>query len=515
MTFLATKIFKKIRKYLFIVSLIFAFSFVLRIWHLNDMGRTWDEGSYIEAGNKFIRLLLKGNFDDPSWYLVSDHPPLARYAYGIASFLDIQGYHKNGEPIYRYDYTYSRLVSVLFSSLCAVLIFLIAEEFISSFVGAVAAVIFSMIPFFLGLSQLATLESFIIFFFTASTYCFFKLFQRFSKKTLIAAGIVSGLALLVKQSNIILFPLFLGLYGIKYVSSNHTTKHFFSKYLLSIMLIFLIAILTFVLLWPMPWTHFSEAFEIQEKMWINDVKLSLPEVFLGKLILVPRIYYIVLFIITTPVILYLLFIAGLLLINKRKNWILYGIVFWFVFPFIQSFYPFKQHGVRYIIEIYAPFSILAAIGFDYIAGFLTKNVVKKFYLFIPIFLYLFFNLLKISPYYLDYFNELVGGVNNVYQKRLFQIGWWGQGIGEAGYYVQRIAPKGSTVGFALSPNVLPPMKGLNVTRYLNTKKYDFVIVNYYTIIRDGFDDSQIRKNYELIHTVDADKAHLVYVYKKR
>ena len=103
------------------------------------------------------------------------------------------------------------------------------------------------------------------------------------------------------------------------------------------------------------------------------------------------------------------------------------------------------------------------------------------------------------------------GVTNVYEKRLFQFGGWGQGIKEAAMYVEKTAPKGSTVGLALDPiHTIPPLKTLKVSKYEITKTYDYVIVNYYFIVRDGFDDSALYNKYKLVHSVKADKGTDMY-----
>jgi len=62
--------------------------------------------------------------------------------------------------------------------------------------------------------------------------------------------------------------------------------------------------------------------------------------------------------------------------------------------------------------------------------------------------------------------------------------------------------------------VFPTLKNYNVSIFTPDKKYDYVVVNYYNILREGFDDSSIRKNYKPIYKVFADKAVLVTVYKK-
>ena len=92
--------------------------------------------------------------------------------------------------------------------------------------------------------------------------------------------------------------------------------------------------------------------------------------------------------------------------------------------------------------------------------------------------YSLFVIQKISPYYLDYYNELVGGPKIVSDTRMFQIGWWGEGVREAAYYVRDNGKKGSSVGLAVVPvEVAPPLPGFQVESYSNSKIYDYVLVS--------------------------------------
>ena len=123
---------------------------------------------------------------------------------------------------------------------------------------------------------------------------------------------------------------------------------------------------------------------------------------------------------------------------------------------------------------------------------------------------------KSTPYYLDYFNELVGGTKHVYDTKSFQLGWGGQGEGAAGLYLAQHAAKGSTVGLALDTiKNIRRADGLRFAMYDNRKQYDWVVVNYYDVIRDGFNEEPVKQKYKLVDTVFADGAELVHVYKRK
>lgn len=494
-----------------IVILICLLSISLRLWNFNQMGKTWDEDAYVKWGYNFVKLAIKGDFSNAYWYKISASPPLSSYLFGMPARFDVDKFDSDGNPIFNYDYTHVRLVSVLLSSFTVILVMLFGWKYISFFTGAIAGSILSMLPLFVGYSQLATLESLIIFFFTATVFSFINFLTKFSKKNIFLTGILLGLALEVKYTNFLLIPLLFLIYLIYYFNFSRKDGILRIK---SLCLIFLVGLIIFFVLWPMPWFHLREVIAFNANL--RNSPYSVPEVFFGKLMHVPKLYYFIYFLITTPFLILAFFLFGLKKISNEKKWILYSIAVWFLFPFIQSIYNFRQHGIRYIIEIYAPLALIAAIGFDYIVSKFTKKTLFKAIMFMPIIIYLLILLIKISPYYLDYFNVVVGGTKNVYKQKLFQIGWWGQGIREAANYLIDNAPKGSRIGIAISPiSSLPPLVDYKVSKYKNGQEYDYVVVNYFHVLREGFDDSRIRKDYNTIYTVLADGASLVIVYKHK
>lgn len=475
------------------------------------MGKTWDEDAYVEWGYNFVKLAIKKDFKNPYWYDKSLSPPLSSYLFGIPARFDVSEFDSEDNPIFNYDYTHVRLVSVLFSSLTVILVTLFGWKYISSFIGVSAGIILTMLPLFVGYSQLATLESLIVFFFTATVFSFFNFLANFSRKNILLTGILLGLALEVKYTNILLVPLLFLIFLIFYLNNNRKNGLLYIK---SLILIVTIGLATFFILWPMPWFHLREVIAFNANL--RNSPYSVPEVFFGKLMLVPKVYYFIYFLITTPFLILSFFLVGLKKISDDKKWILYSIVVWFLFPFVQSFYNFRQHGIRYIIEIYAPLALIAAIGFEYIVNRITKKILFKIILLIGVIIYSFAILIRMTPYYLEYFNIVVGGPKNIYEKKLFQIGWWGQGIKEAANYLINNAPRNSRIGYAISPiNSLPPLVGFNATEYENGQQYDYVMVNNFHVLREGFDDSNIRLNYKEIYNVKTDGAILVTVYKRK
>jgi dolichol-phosphate mannosyltransferase len=504
------------KRKLFLVLLIFLSALILRLNTINQMGRTWDEPGYIEHGYNMINLLKKGDFGNSYFYTTYDHPPLVKYFYGLTAHFDVKSIDQAGEPVFHYDYTYSRVFSAVMGSLSAALVFLIALSISTPFIAFSAAMIFLLLPFFIGLSQLVTTESFLVFFFTLSVYMFFKLLQKHSYKIAIFVGVLTGLSVLIKQSNLMLFPLYFLFYLVFYYYYREKTKLLNKKIIYSFVLIILFSIITFVALWPMPYPHLDYILDFNERVWL--VKTAPPEVFWGRLILSPIIYFPTMFFITVPLLIIVLFLFGFKYIDRNRNWLYVSLIIWFLFPFLQSFYPWRMHGLRYIVQIYVPLSIIAAMGIAHLASFLSRKfkwkmeALKSSFLILTIF-YLLIILKGNSPYFLNYYNELVGGQKGVYEKRYFHLGWWGDGMREAALYLEKKAPKGSFVGLAVNPpKSFPELSSLKAELYKEDKRYDYVVVNYYHVLREGFDDSKIRNKYEVEYQVMSGGAPIVTVY---
>lgn len=545
------------------------------------MGRTWDESAQNVDGYHFVTLLFKRDFNNSYFYSHPYHPPLTKYIYGLASYLDVENwkltnsptnFYNQPEPTFRYDWTYSRLVSVIFSSLTVVLVVLIGWNFLSPFIGALGGLILSTLPLFVGYSQLVTIESMLIFFFTASIYAFLNFLQKMNFKNLLFCGVLVGFALLTKYTNVLLLPLIVWIFLLWHIHMNNN-KDSLLKNCLKILMIFLIAVFVFFILWPMPFFHLGEFIKLNYSLRIAGSSQSVPGVFFGKLILVPNIYYIVYFLITTPIFILVFFLSGLLAViyersenlslganfniwknnisetkgsktkksliykifsvlknfllfsynnsklllsKKRKLFYLYVLVIWFSFPFIQSLYNFRAHGIRYIIEIYAPLSLIAAYGFEFIINKITKKTVNKIVLCSLLIVYLMSVLIRISPYYLDYFNVVVGGTKTVYEKKMFELGWWGQGLREVGLYLNSYSPKGSKIGLAVEPlSSIPKLPNLKASLYKEGESYDYVAVGYFNIVREKFDDSFVVSNYKWVYSVKADGAEIIKIYKKK
>jgi hypothetical protein len=173
----------------------------------------------------------------------------------------------------------------------------------------------------------------------------------------------------------------------------------------------------------------------------------------------------------TPVVLYLPFAIGLVqsfrlrpapltssitagdVTSPRAWWLL--VLGWFVLPFVWSFAGFRQDGIRYVYAAFPPFAMLTAAGLVILTRWLAKLVSSSPTLLKPVRIgvpalvvgIVAIASARVHPYYLDYYNEIVGGATGAYQKRWLETGWWGEGIDSAVAWINANVPQGASVGY--------------------------------------------------------------------
>ena len=122
-------------------------------------------------------------------------------------------------------------------------------------------------------------------------------------------------------------------------------------------------------------------------------------------------------------------------------------------------------------------------------------------------------LVKTYPYYLDYYNALVGGPAKVYVNRNYQISWWGEGLFRAGQWLNTNGLDGSSVSIKALPNhsVGTLKSGLVVVKD-EQKETDYIVENpNYS----WYKSYRVPENYQLVFQEKVAGAPLVSIWKKK
>lgn len=477
----------KIISYLPIIIFILALSW--RIIGLNAQGETWDEIAYFDAGKSYLSNIKHLNFDANNWDFNREHPPIGKYIY---AFVSIPAYLED-----EINYTYGRIASSIMGALTILIVFFLAKDLFSKKIATLASIILIFMPNLVGLNKVYGLDSPTLLFFTLTIYLFIRACHEKKHIFFILSGLSLGLAIGTRFSNAILL-IFLPIIYLLIINKETLNKKN-RIYLLYWLAIPIIAGGLLIATWPWLWQNTIPHLLITIGHW-SPVK----ELFLGSIQIIPNNYYLVYLMVTTPIIILFLIIPFLvkLFIEKKENYFI--VLFWLITCFLITLSPTKQGGMRYFICAYPAIAIMASIGFFTC----FKGKLQYFFGLLLIF-YLLLTNINIHPYYLTYYNELVGGTQGVYEKKLFPIGWWGEGIEEASIWLSQNAKESAKLNIESAPNHTTGRKLRNDIT-ITTENPDYIIVNLSRIIYHNY---KIPEGYQLVKTIRSGSTPFVWVYK--
>jgi 4-amino-4-deoxy-L-arabinose transferase-like glycosyltransferase len=442
---------------LLIAGLVFLFALAIRAFGIMDAGITWDEPVYVKTALSYIEYIPKYSlFNAATWQLNFEHPPVAKLIYAVA--IKIFGGLDYGQGTFQI----ARYASALMGALTCAIVFFIGRELYEKRTGILAGLIVALLPLMVAHSQIAALESPLVLFFTLAILLFLIAMKTGDRRIYAAAAVAVGLTIDTKLNGLLLLPIIALMYG-SYI--YFTKKTPVSKAMLTSALAFVaIVAATVVLLWPWLWADFGTLVHDPLKpliMTLSHWNYFPNEYFLGVLQQAPIYYLPVYFLVTTPLLVLALCAVGCYYTIKGRDPYRLGILLWLIIPFTYGLFALVQNGTRYIVMVYPAVALMGAFGLSSTVTRLRqawprlgeeRNLFAAASLLLVI--YLIVSLAMVRPYYLDYYNVLSSGQNNIQENRLFEIGYWGEGTKACVDYVESNAAPGSTVLMATIPSDL-------------------------------------------------------------
>lgn len=370
---------------------------------------------------------------------------------------------------------------LLFFILSAILIFKWGRKLYGDLGGIIALVLFAFSPTVIAHSRFVTTDMPALFGVLLATYCLIRHFKNPTRKSLLWAGLTFGIALLLKFSTFLLVPFFILLavmYGLIRVHNKFRTA---GQLVWCTIKVFVIGFVLVV--WPVYYFHtYNYPPERQYRdtqdllssygnrkfadtvVWASDkpVIRAAAQYGLGLLMVTQRTvggnttyflgevsrfgwrkYFPIVYFIKEPlawwgmVVVVLLFTA-LQWRYRVKEWPNrsyhlvrkypeeFAMLLWLVIYWGASIKGTLNIGVRHLLPVY-PFTILLVSG--QISKFLNLYSSKALKLMLALLLswYIFENM-RVYPYYLTYFNQIVGGSSGGYKYVVDSNLDWGQDL---------------------------------------------------------------------------------------
>ena len=418
-----------------VVALIFIVAFGIRYISYQDVGITLDEPFYVKGGLYYVQAAANMSFFSQNWSFNYEHPPVSKYIYGVAEYLFNGG---------KYDgnaFLIAKTMSIICGAITCVLIYLTGRRFFNEYVGILAALILAFTPMMIAHNQLSNIDSPVTMMLTATMYVYLRAMRAESFKLYLASAVLLGLSLGTKYNSLLIIPVMIGSYLLyRYYNSGGkltgTVKDMLAHppNLPLIGLSIAIVTITFFAIWPYLWTNPIQNMQLSLAHWSSS---PLPESLLGTSIQgVPLYYYPAYFLVTTPEILLIAMVIGLLFLVRCKDSFKQTAALWLFLPFAYGLSHFVMGSMRYILIIYPGLALVCAYGIYSVSGLIGGRI-KNFdrassavsaILGLSVVVSLLLTCAYAQPLYLDYYNSLAGGYQNIYDHKLFILSWWGEGV---------------------------------------------------------------------------------------
>jgi 4-amino-4-deoxy-L-arabinose transferase and related glycosyltransferases of PMT family len=438
-----------------LIILIALLAFSIRYASLSDVGATTDEPVYIIAGLNYIDNIQHFDISSPTWAVNVEHPPVSKYIYGTAIWLS-QGFKDPNYGMFLAAKTASAVMGVL----SCIVVYLIGRDFFNRQTGVAAGIVMALAPEFIAYTQVATIESPLVLLVSLTMYAFMLSLKKESRNYFLAAAILFGLVLGTKYNGVLILPV-IGLMFLIYSlaklrdRSGKLDAATIIGNLRTIvpvvpMIVFAsLVVLVFFAIWPWLWSDPVGQMRPSLDPWASQVQ----EYFLGVKQVPPLFYYPIYFLVTIPALLLIPLAVGIVSAARSKDAFKIGILLLFIIPFAYNLSSFIREGIRYIIIIYPAVALLCGYGLYRIGELVYRWKGKANVTETQVFwgltgitgVYLLITAASVSPYYLDYYNVLSGGPQNVQEHKLFKFSWWGEGIKESMDWVNDNAKPGSTI----------------------------------------------------------------------
>ena len=531
-----------------VIAIIFLFLLTIgvRLYDLNGAGGTFDETDYLRNAINMVVAFERWDFSEERWKLNYEHPPIGKYMHALffrpfASKMSdqekdavIAGAWIYADPVGVSGEVYrpGRYVSVLYGGLTAIIVYLFCLLFLSRRTGFIAALFLAVLPNFIPYHKIMSLDAPISFFFALGALFFALALKYDTWQWWIALGIVSGLAIATKFNLGMLFIFYCIAFVVWRYNNADATKNFKQKTVQVLKKIWswklffvpIIALIVLYAVWPWLWPAPIDRMVKTMGVWglSEDPELEawdpVIEPWFGEMVPVKVSYYLVYFLFTTPVLILLLFGASFRHRWKNRNFWSTFVFIWFITPFLWSFQPQKADGMRYITMMYPPLMILAAQGLQQFC----KTNKRLIYGTLIVFVYLVALSAWIHPYYMDYYNILIGGPKNVQEGNLLEFDFFGEGKKEAVEWLNVNAVPNSVVGAKWNPidefgGWRQDLRAYNLLGINYTGEPDYVMMNHQ--YRQLFEENDAVKvnlsNYETVHTLMAGNGELAWIYKRK
>ncbi len=403
------------------MAAIFVAACVIRWIDLSGHGQTWDEDVNWASGRNYVTNLLSLDFRGSSWSWNYEHPPIMKYLAGIgAQFAD--------------GYGPARALSAIWVAIGCALLVPIGARLFSFRVGVLAAIIAALLPPLVAHGQIVGHEAPTVMWWNLAILAALGVSDvddvRTTRTRIAWTGVAIGIAVASRFVNG-----FVGVLALAIIAIRTPPPRRWRVTLEAAIAMPVLAFATLYAVWPRMWLHPIGALQAS---FAKLAQTHGSEPFLGAMTAHPGAHYFAAYLFATlpfGALLGVVLFAVRAWRRRSGEREAIGIaLLWLVIPMLAIISPVRQDGVRYVMPSVVALALLAAAGWEALAGYMRWRYAFAA-LTAALAIYLAATLARVHPYYLDYFAEQVGGAGTVAKHGWFETAWWGEGVDRSVDYV--------------------------------------------------------------------------------
>jgi hypothetical protein len=412
------------------MAAVFVLACAVRWIDLSGHGQTWDEDVNWAAGRNYVTNMLSLDVRADSWVWNYEHPPVMKDLEGIgAQFADGFG------P--------ARALSAIWIAIGCALLVPICARLWSFRVGMLAAVIAALLPPLVAHGQIVGHEAPTVMWWNLAILAALGVSDvddpRTTRTRIAWTGVAIGIAVASRFVNGLVGILALAIIAIRTPAPRRWRVVAEAAIAMPV-----IAFATLYITWPRMWLHPIGALQASLAKLAQSHSA---EPFLGAMTAHPGPHYFALYLFATLPLGALLGVVlfGVRAVRRSGERSATAIaLLWLVVPMLAALSPVRQDGVRYVMPSVVALAVLSAAGWEALASYIRWPHALAA-IGATLALYLGATLVRVHPYYLDYFAEQVGGAGTVAEHGWFETAWWGEGVDRAVEYVNEHAAPNARV----------------------------------------------------------------------
>ena len=443
------------------IIIVFAVIFLLRgLWHISDESVTLDEFWYIPSGYSYLK-----DFDYRMNY---EHPPVGKIISGIpllflkpnAPAIDIVEHQ--GDDVYAAQMLYglnedtdsivlwARIPFIILGVLLGCYVYRFSRDLYGMPAGVLSLTLYTFSPSIIGHSRLAAIDFPMACFSLIAVYYFWRFWSEGEELAKWLSGVFLGLGLATKHTAVFLVPAFICIAilssWMKRKKDDTDTRGSLSSFGQAskdgwrLLVVFTVAVMVVILAYGV--IHIDQYI----KAWrfqIDHNAVGHMAFLRGEHSMAGWVYYFpYAFLIKTPLAIVLILILTVLGYRRTNNGFAAGWIRdqYLLLPVFTLFGIAAMGNINTGLRNILPVLPLLAVFAGQIVLARWEMKYKRMALGILV-SWLVLSSIQISPHYLSYFNELIGGPDNGYKHLIDSNIDWGQDIKRFARYAAGVQPR--------------------------------------------------------------------------